>query len=211
MMQDLFTEAREDLDDGAVLMRGFAVDAAAALLSDIAQVSALAPFRHLVTPGGFRMSVAMTNCGDFGWVSDRRGYRYDPIDPESGHPWPPMPVSFIDLAGRAAHAAGYAGFHADVCLINCYLPGTRLTLHQDRDEGDFTQPIVSISLGLPAAFLWGGKARTDKTRRYALHHGDVVVWGGLSRLNFHGIAPLKDGNHPIVGARRFNLTFRRAR
>jgi alkylated DNA repair protein (DNA oxidative demethylase) len=211
MMQDLFAEPREKIDDGAVLMRGFAVDAAPGLISDIALVSASAPFRHLTTPGGFRMSVAMTNCGDFGWVSDRRGYRYDPLDPENGRPWPAMPLSFIDLAARAARAAGYPDFRADVCLINRYLPGTRLTLHQDRDEGDFAQPIVSISLGLPATFLWGGKARTDKIRRYALHHGDVVVWGGEARLNFHGIAPLKDGVHPVVGAARLNLTFRRAR
>ena len=215
MMHDLFTDGperkTEKLDEGALLLRGFAEGMAADLLAEIDRITAAAPFRHLVTPGGFRMSVAMTNCGDFGWVSDRRGYRYDPLDPESGRPWPPMPSLFLDLATRAAAAAGYPGFRSDVCLINRYMPGTRLTLHQDKDEGDFTQPIVSISLGLPAVFLWGGLARTDKARRIPLSHGDVVVWGGESRLRYHGIAPLKEGSHPHLGARRLNLTFRRAR
>lgn len=215
MMQDLFADGAqrkaEKLDEDALLLRGFAEGMAADLLAEIDRIAAAAPFRHLVTPGGFRMSVAMTNCGDFGWVSGRRGYRYDPQDPESGRPWPPMPPLFLDLATRAAAMAGFPGFHADVCLINCYTPGTRLTLHQDKDEGDFTQPIVSISLGLPAVFLWGGLARTDKARRIPLYHGDVVVWGGKSRLRYHGIAPLKEGSHPLLGARRLNLTFRRAR
>jgi alkylated DNA repair protein (DNA oxidative demethylase) len=215
MMHDLFTDGperkTEKLDEGALLLRGFAEGMAADLLAEIDRITAAAPFRHLVTPGGFRMSVAMTNCGDFGWVSDRRGYRYDPLDPESGRPWPPMPPLFLDLATRAAAAAGYPGFRSDVCLINRYTPGTRLTLHQDKDEGDFTHPIVSISLGLPAVFLWGGLARTDKARRIPLSHGDVVVWGGASRLRYHGIAPLKEGSHPLLGTQRLNLTFRRAR
>lgn len=211
MMQDLFSEATEQLDEGAWLLRGFALSRAVALVEGIADVAKASPFRHLVTPGGFRMSVAMTNCGSFGWVSDRRGYRYDPLDPESGQNWPPMPPLFFELATDAATAAGYGRFNADVCLINRYEPGTRLTLHQDRDEGDFTHPIVSISLGLPATFLWGGLARGDKTRRYPLHHGDVVVWGGPSRLRFHGIAPLKEGVHSLTGNTRLNLTFRRAR
>lgn len=215
MMHDLFTDGperkTEKLDEGALLLRGFAEGMAADLLAEIDRITTAAPFRHLVTPGGFRMSVAMTNCGDFGWVSDRRGYRYDPLDPESGRPWPPMPSLFLDLATRAAAAAGYPGFRSDVCLINRYTPGTRLTLHQDKDEGDFTQPIVSISLGLPAVFLWGGLARTDKVRRIPLSHGDVVVWGGASRLRYHGIAPLKEGSHLLLGTQRLNLTFRRAR
>ena len=215
MMHDLFADETERkterLDDGALLLRGFAEGMAADLLAEIVRIATTAPFRHLVTPGGFRMSVAMTNCGDFGWVSDRRGYRYDPQDPESGQPWPPMPPLFLDLATRAAAAAGYPGFRSDVCLVNRYKPGTRLTLHQDKDEGDFTHPIVSISLGLPAVFLWGGLARTDKSRRIPLSHGDVVVWGGASRLRYHGIAPLKEGFHPLLGAQRLNLTFRRAR
>lgn len=211
MMQDLFANPTEELDEGALLLRGLATASAPDLIAAIDRIAAAAPFRHLVTPGGFRMSVAMTNCGDFGWVSDRRGYRYDPVDPESGRPWPPMPALFLDLAGRAAALAGYVGFSADVCLINRYTPGTRLTLHQDRDEGDFAQPIVSMSLGLPAVFLWGGLARGDKVRRVPLFHGDVVVWGGPARLRYHGIAPLKEGTHPALGAQRLNLTFRRAR
>jgi len=216
MTQDLFASieeapAQEALDEGAWLLRGLAEVAAPDLLATIADVASTAPFRHLVTPGGFRMSVAMTNCGAYGWVSDRRGYRYDPLDPESGQPWPALPGAFLALGRQAANAAGYARFEPDVCLINRYTPGTRLTLHQDRDEGDFAHPIVSVSLGVPATFLWGGVARGGKTRRYALHHGDVVVWGGPSRLRFHGIAPLKEGNHPLTGDIRFNLTFRRAR
>lgn len=211
MMQDLFANPIEELDEGALLLRGFAAATAPDLIAAIDRITVAAPFRHQVTPGGFRMSVAMTNCGDFGWVSDRRGYRYDPVDPESGRPWPSMPTHFLDLAGRAAALAGYAGFAPDVCLINRYTPGTRLTLHQDRDEADFTQPIVSISLGLPAIFLWGGLARGDKVRRVPLHDGDVVVWGGPARLRYHGIAPLKEGSHPLLGGQRLNLTFRRAR
>lgn len=211
MTQDLFAESTEQLDAGAWLLRGFAANEAAALIAAIRDVAQRAPFRHLVTPSGFRMSVAMTNCGDYGWVSDRRGYRYDAQDPESGDAWPVMPACFLDLGQRAAAAAGYARFAPDVCLINRYEPGTRLTLHQDRDEGDFAHPIVSVSLGVSATFLWGGLARGDKTRRYALDHGDVVVWGGPSRLRFHGIAPLKEGAHPMTGASRLNLTFRRAR
>ncbi|MBK8160249.1 MAG: DNA oxidative demethylase AlkB [Rhodospirillaceae bacterium] len=211
MTLDLFAPPTETLAEGALLLRGFALDAAPDLLAAITAVAAAAPFRHLVTPGGFRMSVAMTNCGGYGWVSDRRGYRYDPVDPENGRPWPPLPPLFLDLARRAAAAAGFSDFRSDVCLINRYLPGTRLTLHQDKDEGDFTQPIVSVSLGLPATFLWGGLARADKAQRIPLAHGDIVVWGGPSRLRYHGIAPLKPGSHPLLGEQRLNLTFRRAR
>lgn len=170
-----------------------------------------APFRHLVTPGGQRMSVAMTNCGPYGWISDRRGYRYEPIDPDSGKPWPALPDPFLDLARRAAADAGYPNFTPDACLINRYEPGSRLTLHQDKNEQDFNEPIVSVSLGLPAVFLFGGPARVDRPRRVRLVHGDVAVWGGPSRLNFHGIAPLGDGDHPFMGPHRINLTLRRAR
>lgn len=211
MTADLFADSTEQLDEGAFLLRGFAVAEAGALIAAIDDVAKAAPFRHLVTPGGFRMSVAMTNCGDYGWVSDRRGYRYDALDPETGQAWPAMPAAFLEIGRRAALAAGYDRFQPDVCLINRYTPDTRLTLHQDRDEGDFAHPIVSISLGIPATFLWGGLARGDRTRRYALHHGDVVVWGGPSRLRFHGIAPMKAGIHPATGDIRLNLTFRRAR
>ena len=201
----------ETLDPGAVVLRGFAAAREAALKRDLAGVTAAAPFRHLITPGGFRMSVAMTNCGELGWVSDRRGYRYDPVDPESGERWPPMPESFRTLGADAAARAGYDSFAPDGCLINRYAPGARLSMHQDRDEKDLRAPIVSVSLGLPAVFLWGGDARTDKARRVLLQHGDVVVWGGPSRLRFHGVLALKDGDHPFADGQRINLTFRKAR
>jgi DNA oxidative demethylase len=200
----------EPLAPGAVLLRGFALGLEKELRKALDRIVAEAPFRHMVTPGGFRMSVAMTNCGDFGWITDRRGYRYDPLDPDSGRPWPKMPPAFLDLAERAATAAGYPGFVPDACLINRYEPGARLSLHQDRNEKDFGAPIVSVSLGLPATFLFGGDDRSDRPRRVSIHHGDVAVWGGPSRLAFHGIAPLKDGEHEAMGAQRINLTLRRA-
>jgi alkylated DNA repair protein (DNA oxidative demethylase) len=196
--------------DGACLLRGFALDNAAALLAEVARIETAAPFRHLETPGGFRMSVAMTNCGPLGWVSDRRGYRYTTHDPDSGQLWPPMPPVFSALAELAARAAKFEDFKPDACLINRYVPGARLTLHQDKDENDFSAPIVSVSLGLPAVFLFGGNARKDKQRRIPLQHGDIVVWGGPARLYHHGVLPLKDGNHPSLGRQRMNLTFRRA-
>ena len=216
MTLDLFAAHAPDLEDevlapGAVVLRGFATARTAALKDAVARVSAAAPFRHLVTPGGFRMSVAMTNCGELGWVSDRRGYRYDPVDPESGRPWPALPESFRALARDAAARAGYADFVPDACLVNRYAPGARLSMHQDRDEQDLRAPIVSVSLGLPAVFAWGGDERADKARKVALHHGDVVVWGGPSRLRYHGVLALKDGQHPFAGGHRVNLTFRKAR
>lgn len=198
------------LGEGAVRLSGFARGEAPALLAAVEAVAAAAPFRHLVTPGGYAMSVAMTNCGQVGWVSDRRGYRYDPVDPQTGRPWPAMPPVFGDLAQRAAAAAGFADFAPDACLVNRYAPGARLSLHQDRDEAALAAPIVSVSLGLPAIFLWGGGARADRTRRIPLVQGDVVVWGGPSRLAFHGVAPLAEGAHPLTGCYRYNLTFRRA-
>ncbi len=204
--------SREPLAKGAALLRGFArgADADAALCADVRAVIAAAPLRHFITPGGLRMSVAMTNCGALGWVSDRRGYRYDPLDPERAAPWPPMPASFRALAARAAAEAGFDGFAPDACLINRYLPGNKLSLHQDRDETDLSAPIVSISLGLPAVFLFGGLQRADKAQRVSLRHGDVVVWGGASRLRFHGVLPLAAGEHALLGSQRINLTFRRA-
>ena len=201
----------ELLDDGAVVLRGFALERAARLQDEVSRVAAAAPFRHLVTPGGFRMSVAMTNCGALGWVSDRRGYRYDAIDPESGRPWPALPDAMRALAHDAAARAGYPSFAPDACLVNRYAAGARLSMHQDRDEQDLRAPIVSVSLGLPAVFLWGGDERGDKARPVALNHGDVVVWGGASRLRFHGVRPLKDGEHPFAGGHRVNLTFRKVR
>jgi alkylated DNA repair protein (DNA oxidative demethylase) len=177
----------------------------------VEEVAAAAPFRRMATPGGRRMSVAMTNCGSRGWVTDARGYRYQPDDPDNGHPWPPMPASFVHFAARAATAAGYPDFTPDACLVNRYEPGARMTLHQDVNEQDFAQPIVSVSLGLPATFLFGGPERGDKTQRVPLQHGDVVVWGGPSRRWFHGVLPVRDGVHPLFGRCRVNLTLRCAR
>ena len=198
------------LAEGATLLGGFARPVEAALLAEIDGVAAAAPFRNMVTPGGYRMSVAMTNCGAAGWVTDRAGYRYDPIDPDSGKPWSAMPPVFADLATRAAAAAGFAGFVADACLLNRYEPGARLSLHQDRNERDFAAPVVSVSLGLPGTFLFGGLQRSDRPRRVPLVHGDVVVWGGPARMAFHGVMRVADGEHPLLGRQRLNLTFRLA-
>jgi alkylated DNA repair protein (DNA oxidative demethylase) len=216
MTMDLFDElevplpARVDLGPGAVVLRGFAREDAEALLAALAPVVAQAPWRHMRTPGGLPMSVAMTNCGALGWVSDRAGYRYVALDPASGRPWPPLPDVFLRVARAAAAAAGYAGFVPDACLANRYAPGTRLSLHQDRNERDFDAPIVSVSLGVAATFLFGGLARADRSRREPLIHGDVVVWGGPARLRFHGILPLEAAAHPLTGAYRINLTLRKA-
>jgi alkylated DNA repair protein (DNA oxidative demethylase) len=197
--------------EGAVLLRGFARPAESELIAALRDIVSQAPFRHMVTPGGHQMSVAMTNCGSAGWVTDRSGYRYDANDPVAGKPWPAMPTVFCELARKAAAQAGFDGFSPDACLINRYQPGAKMSLHQDRDENDFGAPIVSISLGLPAIFLFGGLKRSDKPRRYRLEHGDIVVWGGPARLAFHGIAPLDDGEHAVLGRQRINLTFRKAR
>jgi alkylated DNA repair protein (DNA oxidative demethylase) len=216
MTLDLFEAAtaiapsRAPLAPGALLLRRFAEPQAATLLADLQQVLDAAPLRHMVTPGGFRMSVAMTNCGALGWVSDARGYRYDAFDPQSGRTWPPLPPSFLALAIEAAAQAGFPGFLPDACLVNRYAPGARLTVHQDRNERDFGAPIVSVSLGLPAVFLFGGVKRQDRTARVPLAHGDVVVWGGPARLFHHGVLALKDGRHALTGGCRINLTFRKA-
>ena len=209
MTGNLFeSEGMETLAEGAVILRGFA-SSPEALMEALRLVAEAAPFRHMTTPGGFRMSVAMTNCGPLGWVSDPSGYRYSATDPESGQAWPAMPDSFRELAGSAAAAGGFAGFAPDACLINRYQAGAKLSLHQDKDERDFTAPIVSVSLGLPAVFLWGGNRRTGPLRRVRLESGDVVVWGGPARFVYHGVAPLKDGEHALTGAARINLTFRK--
>jgi alkylated DNA repair protein (DNA oxidative demethylase) len=202
--------SREVLAEGALLLRGFARQEADALLEAVDAIAAQAPFRHMVTPGGFTMSAAMTNCGDAGWLTDRKGYRYDAIDPETGRRWPALPKLFRRLGREAAREAGYADFVPDACLINRYEPDARLSLHQDRNERDFAAPIVSVSLGLPAVFLFGGQQRSDRPRRYRLEHGDVAVWGGPARLAFHGVAPLAEGEHPSTGRRRINLTLRKA-
>jgi alkylated DNA repair protein (DNA oxidative demethylase) len=197
--------------EGAVLLRGFARSFESELIADLREIIAQAPFRHMVTPGGHQMSAAMTNCGNVGWVTDRSGYRYDANDPEAGKPWPAMPASFCKLAGQAAAQGGFDGFSPDACLINRYAPGARMSLHQDKDERDFGAPIVSVSLGLPAIFLFGGLQRSDKPQRFRLQHGDIAVWGGPARLFFHGVAPLADGEHALLGRQRINLTFRKAR
>lgn len=203
-------ESSETLAEGATLLRGFARPEAMTLMETLQAVLAAAPFRHMVTPGGFRMSVAMSNCGRTGWVTDRTGYRYDSIDPMTGCPWPSMPAAFRSLAARAAEAAGFPGFEPDACLINRYEPGARLSLHQDKNERDFGAPIASVSLGLPAVFLFGGLRRRDRPRKVRLESGDVAVWGGPARLVFHGVEPLTDGDDPLTGRCRINLTFRKA-
>jgi DNA oxidative demethylase len=202
--------AVERLSDAAVVLRGFARDETAELVAAVDDITAVAPFRKMITPGGFRMSVGMTNCGRAGWVTDRKGYRYEPADPISSAPWPPMPLSFRRLAASSAATAGYPGFEPDACLINLYEPGTRLSLHRDENERDLTAPIVSVSLGLPAVFLFGGNRRSERPRRILLESGDIVVWGGPDRLVYHGVAPLAEGEDPLTGGRRINLTFRKA-
>lgn len=195
---------------GAALLAGFALADEQRLLRETEALLALSPLRQMLTPGGFRMSVAMTNCGALGWVSDRLGYRYSSEDPEVGKAWPALPASFRELATLAAALAGFSGFEPDACLVNRYEPGARLTLHQDRNERDLSAPIVSVSLGLSAVFLFGGLSRKDRPERVPLFHGDVVVWGGPSRLRYHGVLPLKAGEHPRLGNQRINLTFRKA-
>lgn len=207
-MRHLIAEPAECL--GLTHLPAFALPWEEALLLEIEAVACAAPFRHMLTPGGQRMSVAMTNCGEVGWVSDRSGYRYDRLDPMSRRPWPPLPAVMAEIAARAACAAGFGSFRPDVCLINRYLPGARMSLHQDRDERDFSAPIVSVSLGLSATFLFGGTKRSDKVARLPLDHGDVVVWGEARRLAYHGVAPVADGTHPAAGRMRLNLTMRKA-
>lgn len=211
---ELFTTSEQDLRQclgpATVLLRGFALPQVDALLPAIARIEAASPFRHMQTPGGFAMAVALTNCGALGWISDRRGYRYVATDPNSGQRWPPMPEAFARLATAAAAAAGFAQFEPDACLVNRYVPGTRLSLHQDKNERDYSAPIVSVSLGMRAVFLLGGHARTDPTVKLPLEHGDVMVWGGVDRLRYHGVMPVKDAPHPLLGSRRINLTFRKA-
>lgn len=201
---------REQLSGAAFVLRGFATPYAARLMPAIDSIVAAAPLRHMVTPGGFRMSVALTNCGALGWTSDRRGYRYSATDPASGQPWPAMPALFLALAQAAAMEAGFADFTPDACLINRYAPAARMTLHQDKDEHDFNAPIVSVSLGIPALFLFGGFERTGQTLKVPLFHGDVVVWGGPDRLRYHGILPVKQERHALTGDSRINVTFRKA-
>lgn len=204
------TPIHEEIETGAVILRQYAVAESDALMETLQYLVTTAPMRRMVTPGGWRMSVAMTNCGEAGWIADSSGYRYERFDPLTGYPWPPMPAEWRSLAERAAAEAGFPGFRPDACLINRYEPGAQLSLHQDKNEIDFTAPIVSVSLGLPALFLFGGLHRRDRPRRFRLDSGDVAVWGGPARLAFHGVARLTDGSHPLTGRCRINLTFRKA-
>jgi len=212
---DLFADdapaqgGRVVLGPQSVVLRGYALARAEALLAGVDAVTAEAPFRQMQTPGGYTMSVALTNCGSLGWTSDAHGYRYTRRDPLSGRPWPDMPAAFAELARDAAAEAGFPGFTPDACLLNRYEPGSRLSLHQDRNERDYGAPIVSVSLGMPAVFLFGGLARGDKTSRTTLFHGDVVVWGGVDRLRYHGVMPMQDLPHPRLGSLRINFTIRK--
>ncbi len=208
---DFHPNWREDLCPGAVVLRGAALADDRALLMAIDTIASEVPFAYRATPGGYAMSVAMTNCGDLGWITDSNGYRYQSTSPETQRHWPAMPDIFRTLAIHAARDAGFENFIPDACLINRYQIGAKMSLHQDKDEEDMGQPIVSISLGLPAVFQFGGLDRSDKTQRVNLTHGDIVVWGGPARLRYHGILPLKAGEHPLTGQYRFNLTFRKAR
>ncbi|MGZ8258650.1 MAG: DNA oxidative demethylase AlkB [Methylotenera sp.] len=202
--------SKQEIVKDAYLLKGFALPSQEAILADLQQITSAAPFRYMVTPGGFSMSVAMTNCGALGWVTDRKGYRYTALDPLNEKPWPAMPDSFMQLAQHAAAEAGFSNFVPDACLINQYKVGARMSLHQDKNELDFNQPIVSVSLGLPSSFQFGGFERADKAVKIPLYHGDVVVWGGESRLRYHGVLPLKASHHPATGEHRVNLTFRKA-
>ncbi|PMV89493.1 MULTISPECIES: DNA oxidative demethylase AlkB [unclassified Pseudomonas] len=214
---DLFADAepeqeprREQIGEQSFVLRGFALPRLDRLLPALEAVLAAAPFRQMVTPGGFTMSVALSSCGTWGWTTDHSGYRYTRNDPQTGRPWPEMPDVFFELAQAAAREAGFAGFVPDSCLINRYVPGAKMSLHQDKNEGSYAAPIVSVSLGLPAMFLFGGFERSDKSQRVPLLHGDIVVWGGVDRLRYHGVLPIKDGHHPRLGEQRINFTFRTA-
>lgn len=208
-MSDFFAHDEPlNIAPDACLFKGFLSDEDTVLLADIAAITAISPFRHMLTPGGYPMSAAMSSCGVQGWISDAKGYRYAAIDPLTRNPWPAMPDLFLSLAQNAAERADFHRFFPDSCLINCYVPGAGMSLHQDRDEPDRRQPIVSFSLGLPVQFQFGGMQRHDPLKTFALEHGDVLVWGGRSRLNYHAVRPVKNGVHPLAGARRFNLTFR---
>lgn len=214
---DLFADeppqppAVEQIGPASFVLRGFALPLVDRLLPALESVLIQAPFRHMVTPGGHTMSVALSSCGEFGWTTDRSGYQYTRINPQTGEAWPAMPEVFMELALAAAREAGFVGFIPDACLINRYIPGAKMSLHQDKDEHGYEWPVVSVSLGLPAMFLFGGHQRSDSSQRVPLLHGDVVVWGGIDRLRFHGVMPVRQGEHSLLGEQRINFTFRKAR
>ena len=209
--QDLQQPARvERISDQAFALRGFALPKAKELLAALDSVLLLAPLRQMQTPGGYTMSARLSSCGALGWTTDRDGYHYSPLDPLSARPWPAMPGVFLALAAAAASSAGFSGFVPDSCLINAYAPGAKMSLHQDKNERCHTAPIVSISLGLPAIFQFGGFERSDPTQRIALFHGDIMVWGGVDRLRYHGVMPIKPGHHSLLGEQRINITLRQA-
>lgn len=203
-------DPRQRLGPASMVLRGYALSYVCEVMPALEAIGAMSPFRHMVTPGGYTMSVALTNCGALGWTTDRSGYRYTRVDPDTGEPWPRMPEVFARLANQAAAAAGFDDFQPDACLVNRYAPSARMSLHQDKNERDYEAPIVSVSLGMQATFLFGGHARTDPAARVALHHGDVVVWGGVDRLRYHGVMPLKNEPHALLGSQRINFTFRKA-
>ncbi|WLH66234.1 DNA oxidative demethylase AlkB [Pseudomonas sp. FP2309] len=201
---------REQIGEQSYVLRGYALRWIERLLPELRRGLAQSPFRQMVTPGGFTMSAALSSCGALGWTTDTTGYRYSPLDPRNQRPWPALPDALRELAVQAAAEAGFREFAPDACLINRYVPGAKMSLHQDKNERDYSAPVVSVSLGLPAIFLFGGHARSDKAKKISLFHGDVVIWGGVDRLRFHGVMPIKEGTHPIMGAQRINLTLRTA-
>ena len=200
----------EQIGPQTFVLRGFALPWLEQILPALRTVLAQAPLRRMVTPGGFTMSVALSNCGEWGWTTDLNGYRYTPADPRTGLPWPELPGCFREIATQAAAAAGFENFEPDACLINRYLPGAKMSLHQDKNEQDYSAPIVSVSLGLPAMFQMGGLQRSERPLRVPLLHGDVMVWGGVDRLRYHGVLTLKPGEHEVMGGQRINFTLRKA-
>lgn len=199
------------LAEGAMVLRRFATPVVVALMEGVEAVVAQSPLRRLIVPNGRPMRIEMTNCGLVGWVNIDGRYRYSRVDPLTGRSWPGMPATFRRIAGAAASAAGYPDFQPAVCIINRYAVGADLQMHQDRDDTQDRQPVVSVSLGLPAIFHFGGQGRGEKPLTIPLDDGDVVVWGGASRMHRHGVAPVAPGVHPRTGAYRYNLTFRTAK
>lgn len=210
---DLFDDQlpkKTRIAEGAYWLRGHALPAADLLWAELRKHFATYPPQQMFTPMGYKMSVRSTSMGDAAWVGTKKGYGYASIDTAINQALPPLPSTFLSLANHAATEAGYNDFTPDSCLINCYDIGSKMGLHQDKDERDFNQPIVSVSLGIPATFLFGGAKRSDKPTQIPLTHGDVVVWGGASRLFYHGVQTIKPNKHPLLGELRCNLTFRKA-